>query len=510
MDKNFLNEYEKLETHKNFIETNNFSLEDLISKYKQLINDYELLLKQTKKISKISDINHMILIETKKRLKLLLDNSEEGFLMFGKDFIIHNEYSNECLNIFETNDISKKNVLDLLYVENYDIEKKILNHIFETDEKEDVYLELLPNEVKVNDKFLRIKYKIIHLDNEKYIMCIIQDITEKRALEEKIEIEKNNTKMLLNVVINRDIIKKQIEDYLEYVTSKVYNEITTYSISSFIKNFYRKIHTYKGIFIQWNFIHAGKKLDKLENELNILSESNISKKDDLTSFIKSKSLNKLLNEELSFINNILGKDFLKKDMIWIDKTELKKLEKYIKTTLPIKYSQTLLYKIKRLYLNDIKNIFEQYKKHTLELAEKLEKKIDSFEIESSVFIDIDDYYEFIKSLIHIFRNIIVHGIEKPEERIALNKSSGGNIKCKIYEKENVIHIIISDDGKGIENIQDIFKYGYSSKKRISDIYAGKGVGLFSIKKEIEKLNGKISVFSELNKGTTFNIEIPRR
>ncbi|KLO23263.1 hypothetical protein X275_03705 [Marinitoga sp. 1197] len=509
MDNIFSNEYKKLENHKNFLKNNSFSVENLIDKYECLIKDYEHLLSQTKKISKISDINHMILIEMKKRLRLLLDNSDEGFLMFGKDFLIHNEYSKECLNIFETEDISKRNILELLYNTDYEIEKKILSHIFENDEKDDVYLELLPSEVKINNKILKVKYKIIYLDSVKRVMCIIQDITEKKELEEKIENEKNNTKMLLNVVMNRDIIKKNIEDYIRYVTKQVYNDIFLYSIQDFIMNFYKNIHTYKGLFLQWHFIKTGKKLDKLENELDLLKKSNIEDKNKVITFIKDRKLKTFLNEELNFINSVLGKDFLKNEMIWIDKNKIMNLEKYIENILPEEYSQLILAEIKKLYFKNIKDVLDVYKKYTFELAEKFGKKIDSFEIDSNLFIDIDDYYDFIKSLIHIFRNIVIHGIERPEERLILNKTPGGNIKCKIYEKENIIHIIISDDGKGIENIDKIFEYGYTSKYE-SNIYAGKGIGLYSVKNEVKNLNGKISVYSELNKGTTFSITIPRR
>ncbi|NUU94987.1 hypothetical protein XO10_01475 [Marinitoga sp. 1135] len=521
----FFNEINNLKEHEEFIKKD-ISYEELKSHYNDLIKSYKRLLKQTQKISKISDINHRLLNETKTHLKLLLDNSEEGFLAFGKDFLVYNEYSHECLNIFNMEDISKKNIFELLFEKDYDIEKRIFEHIFEDSEKEDVYLELLPQEIKRKDKILKVRYKIIYMNSEKRIMCIIKDITEKKQLEKNLEIEKNNNKMLLNVIIYKDLVKKYIDDYLQYVTSKIYEDIELYTIEKFISEFYRKIHTYKGIFLQWNMLKFGKELDKLENEINILKESNIKSKAEIISFIKKKKMDTYLMYELDLIKKVLGKEFLNNEMIWVDKKKILSLEEYVQKSIPEDQAEYILKELKRLYYKDFNNLFNMYKNYTIDLAEKFEKKIDNFivEVDDNILFDPEIFYNFNKSLIHIFRNIIVHGIEYPQERSILGKSYGGNIYCKVYTENNEIHIKISDDGKGIdkqklkekaekENIKEkdilnlIFRDGITTKEN-PDEYGGKGVGLSAVKEEIEKLNGKILVYSEENKGTTFEFILP--
>jgi signal transduction histidine kinase len=87
---------------------------------------------------------------------------------------------------------------------------------------------------------------------------------------------------------------------------------------------------------------------------------------------------------------------------------------------------------------------------------------------------------------------------------ALDAMEGkGKITVAIFEEESQIIIDISDTGKGIakNNFQNIFKPGFTTKKR------GWGLGLTLTKRIVEEYHkGQIFIVeSELNKGTTFRI-----
>jgi two-component system, chemotaxis family, sensor kinase CheA len=137
-------------------------------------------------------------------------------------------------------------------------------------------------------------------------------------------------------------------------------------------------------------------------------------------------------------------------------------------------------------------------------------------------------------LIHLIRNSIDHGIDTPDQRILLNKPPYGNIVLSFTAKEGgMIEITVSDDGNGInyeqvlkaaiksgnidqkdalkmnqKEIQSlIFRSGVSTSKIITDI-SGRGLGMSIVREKTEKLNGKIRIETELNKGTTFHILMP--
>lgn len=98
-------------------------------------------------------------------------------------------------------------------------------------------------------------------------------------------------------------------------------------------------------------------------------------------------------------------------------------------------------------------------------------------------------------LLHIVRNAVDHGIE-----------TSGHITIEATETR----ITVTDDGRGIDPaIRDlIFQPGYSTAREVSEI-SGRGVGLDVVKTTIEELGGTINVSSELGKGSTFEIVIPK-
>lgn len=170
-----------------------------------------------------------------------------------------------------------------------------------------------------------------------------------------------------------------------------------------------------------------------------------------------------------------------------------------------------------------------------ELADRFGKSVESLVIVGDdVLVNKDSYYTFSKSLIHLFRNIIDHGIETPEERVEIGKPETGRVECEISQHENnKIRIIIRDDGRGIDfdqvrkkavekgmhsekEIFDIpeerllelvFSTGFSTKESVSSL-SGRGIGLASVKDELERLGGEIRVKTEWGKGTEFDMQIP--
>lgn len=101
-------------------------------------------------------------------------------------------------------------------------------------------------------------------------------------------------------------------------------------------------------------------------------------------------------------------------------------------------------------------------------------------------------------LTNIISNIVNNSIEGKKEKIPLTVT----ISC--YAEDETIKIDIEDDGKGIssKNIQDIFKFGVTTKIN------GQGCGLYHAKKVIENWNGKITIESKENEFTKVQIELP--
>lgn len=80
-------------------------------------------------------------------------------------------------------------------------------------------------------------------------------------------------------------------------------------------------------------------------------------------------------------------------------------------------------------------------------------------------------------------------------------NNNGKITLKVAKENNRVSISIVDDGEGIkkEMIPHIFEPFFTTKKN------GTGLGLSIVKRIIELHKGKIEVFSESGKGTTFTL-----
>ena len=153
---------------------------------------------------------------------------------------------------------------------------------------------------------------------------------------------------------------------------------------------------------------------------------------------------------------------------------------------------------KNMYFYDIMNILEDGIKKLIK-AENIYGKI-KFQLDEN-FLTSSHFY-----LISIFRNLLVNSVD------AIGNRKNGEIlfSQESNEKEYIFKII--DNGVGIkeENLKYIFSSGFSTKINYNTGNINRGLGL-SIAEDIvvNKLNGNIKVYSELNKGTEFIIEIPR-
>jgi signal transduction histidine kinase/FixJ family two-component response regulator len=135
----------------------------------------------------------------------------------------------------------------------------------------------------------------------------------------------------------------------------------------------------------------------------------------------------------------------------------------------------------------------------------LEKKIE-FRNRASVEIieDFDSNSYGLSSIIqrntlkNIVSNLVNNGIDSFE-------GSPGNIKISINLHDHFNVITFIDNGNGINPTirEKLFTKGFTTKK------TGNGLGLFNAKQDIEAVGGTIVCESEVGKGTTFTISLPK-
>jgi two-component system chemotaxis sensor kinase CheA len=134
-------------------------------------------------------------------------------------------------------------------------------------------------------------------------------------------------------------------------------------------------------------------------------------------------------------------------------------------------------------------------------------------------------------LVQLIRNSVVHGIEMPEERRAKKKKETGLVKLSIKIEDQMIHVKLLDDGRGLdfdkiskkalsmkmikpEDVNNksvllnaIFSPGFSTADD-EGMHAGRGIGLNLVRDRVRDAKGTIKLQTEKDKGTVFNVFFP--
>jgi len=126
---------------------------------------------------------------------------------------------------------------------------------------------------------------------------------------------------------------------------------------------------------------------------------------------------------------------------------------------------------------------------------KLEK---DFNEEAEFFLNGREIW-FKQIAVNLIDNAVKYSLKNSAVQIELSCSGGNQIQLKI-----------TDQGIGIpaDDIQRIFERFYRVEKSRNSRIAGSGLGLSITKLMVEEFNGKISVKSKLNAGTTVTVELP--
>jgi signal transduction histidine kinase len=89
--------------------------------------------------------------------------------------------------------------------------------------------------------------------------------------------------------------------------------------------------------------------------------------------------------------------------------------------------------------------------------------------------------------------------------------AGSQVAINGDEDGDEVHLLIRDEGMGIEEeeLENIFEEFYRTRQAREIEKDGTGLGLSIVKKAVDSLGGRLSVYSEVGKGTSFHIYLPK-
>jgi len=187
--------------------------------------------------------------------------------------------------------------------------------------------------------------------------------------------------------------------------------------------------------------------------------------------------------------------------------------------------------ISEMRMIEIGRLFQRFSRPVREMAQQYGKEIELLISGGDTKIDKVIFERLFDPLMHLIRNAIIHGIERPDERRQKGKKPSGVIMLSARREGPVVVIEVHDNGRGIttyrifeeavklglmrpdykpskqELLSLIFMPGFTTS-RSADMGSGRGMGLDAVRNLIAQIGGSIEVDSEIGMGTTFTIKVP--
>ena len=181
----------------------------------------------------------------------------------------------------------------------------------------------------------------------------------------------------------------------------------------------------------------------------------------------------------------------------------------------------------------IETVFRKFPRLVRDVAHSLQKDVELVLSGHETEVDKTMVELIADPLVHLVRNSLDHGLERPDVRSASGKPRTGTIRLEARQEGDQILVGVSDDGAGIDpdrigkkavekglvtperlrglsrrQILDfIFLPGFSTAETLSDL-SGRGVGMDVVRTNVKRLNGTIELDSRLGSGTTVWLRFP--
>ena len=139
----------------------------------------------------------------------------------------------------------------------------------------------------------------------------------------------------------------------------------------------------------------------------------------------------------------------------------------------------------------------------------------------------------VDPLMHMVRNAVDHGIERPDDRLRAGKPAQATVTMRAMQRGGEVHVQVIDDGRGLNETaiiakaisrgmttevdaallkpheihRFVFAPGFSTAATVTET-SGRGVGMDVVATTVQQLGGNIDVDTRFGFGATFTLRLP--
>lgn len=501
------------------------------------------------------------------QVKRLLNNMRQAVFTVDPQFRVTDPVSLFTQSIF-AQDLVGRNILETVYKdidsssEEFASLKTVLTTVFGENELQWQLVEdQLPKKFVFKssdgvDKSLKVNYAPIWNDSDELekLMFVVEDTTEFEKLEKQVSAERARIQVIQEIAGN-DILNlnKNFFDRAWVLYSRCKDLVPTFRRGGeHVIELMRNLHTLKGNARMHGFTGVSRQVHHCEAKVLELKKNLLPGKADprtielavageLDKVLESlKSYGAIAQKVFGVQSKFVSSEKVSADdsviqMVEIHDDSLRTLEAAIQNV-PAHAPGVDGVRKALFHLRDmpLKPTLQKFEPMVREVSETLGKKVDlRILVGENVKMGRGKLEEIQDSLVHLIRNALDHGIEKPDERLRAGKSETGSLVLRSLLAEGCTVLSVEDDGRGIdpdklaalavqkgilsekqvlamspqEKLSIVFISGFSSKGEATEL-SGRGVGMDMVKQTLTKLGAHLRIDSQIGKGSQFIIEFP--
>jgi two-component system chemotaxis sensor kinase CheA len=482
-------------------------------------------------IKDLLDTTTKIALSERNEIALMRDNLKIGLFFIDRSFSIQDQYSRYLEELFMQINLCGKNFIELLASsvtsKELDIIQDYLNMIFERTFDQDMLDDINPlSELHYTGiaganqsckKVFQFNFATIERNNgEVFALVSVYDITARVELQQRLTEEENMRHEEMASVFELIQVESAVfSDFLadtEYEFERIGEILKNDSLSAHeaVVAIYQSIHAIKSNAVILGLNTFCNKAHELESKLKMLREQKEISLTDM--FNLSIELEKLTREKEKFETTIQKINSFKSGAG-------NTVGNAIGNTCA--HSQAYHVLVEPL-IKTVNTICKDMNKNIRFLADEIEDEA----------LEKGPRRTMKEVLMQLVRNSAVHGIESPQERNVKGKPEAGTVRLSIKIANDIIHVKINDDGRGLDFkkiaekalqkklikpedahntdvlLKAMFLPGFSTAET-EGIHAGRGIGLNLVQDRVRAEKGSIKVQTEPGRGTVFNVFFPK-
>lgn len=489
-------------------------------------------------------------------IQTMLQNMPQGILTIAEGNRVHPEYSAFLETIFECTDIAGRDVMELVFA-NTNLGADSLAQIeaaggaclgedvmnFEFNEH------LLVGEIEKTMADGRIKVLDLNWSpitddaniTVRLLLCV-RDVTELR----KLAAEANEQKRELEII--GEILAVSQEKFHEFVASALKfideNELAIRacpkSQPDAIAKLFRNMHTIKGNARTYGLRHLTNIVHGAEQTYAELRKDRPSIAWDQALLLDELAGVRAAVERYAKVNDVSlgrkgpGRRGNVDRYLMVEREQIRKTLHRLETVNTSNLHELIATRdavrnvLRRLGTEPISQVLAGVFDSTPALAKELGKIPPVVIVEDNGYFVHTQVSGMLKNVfMHLVRNSVDHGLERPDERLAQGKLAAGTLQLQMGVANGMLEIMLSDDGRGLalrrirqiaedkgliaagEPLSDeeiarlIFRAGFSTAEKVTEV-SGRGVGMDAVQDFVKRENGRIDiVFTDQAVGAEF-------